>query len=130
MSLPTDILVFLLVVVAVALVGGLYPPSWPPSLGFLLLNYFFIPPIHQFTIAERENLLALVVFLLVAVAVSTVVDLAARRTREAARARAEAETLSTLAGSVLRGSRPLPALLDQVRETFRLTGVSLLRTTA
>ena len=63
---------------------------------------------------------------LVAAAVSTVVDLAARRTREAARARAEAETLSTLAGSVLRGCRPLPALLDQLRETFGLDGVTLL----
>ena len=61
---------------------------------------------------------------LVAVAVSVIVDLAARRTREAARARAEAETLSTLAGSVLRGSRPLPALLDQLRETFGFTGVT------
>jgi two-component system sensor histidine kinase KdpD len=54
------------------------------------------------------------------------VDLAARRTREAATARAEAETLSTLAGTVLRGSRPLPALLDQVREAFGFTGVTLL----
>jgi two-component system, OmpR family, sensor histidine kinase KdpD len=58
--------------------------------------------------------------------VSVTVDLAARRTREAASARAEAETLSTLAGTVLRGSRPLPALLDQVREAFGFTGVTLL----
>jgi two-component system sensor histidine kinase KdpD len=54
------------------------------------------------------------------------VDRSARRTREAASARAEAETLSTLAGSVLRGSRPLPALLDQLREAFGFTGVTLL----
>ena len=65
----------------------------------LLLNYYFTPPIHLFTIAERENVLALVVFLAVAIAVSITVDGAARRSSEAARARAEAETLSTLAGS-------------------------------
>jgi two-component system sensor histidine kinase KdpD len=53
--------------------------------------------------------------------------MSARRTREAASAHAEAETLSTLAGSVLRGSRPLPALLDQLRETFGFSGVTLLR---
>ncbi len=63
---------------------------------------------------------------MVAVAVSAVVDLAARRTSDAARARAEAETLSTIAGSVLRGGRPLAALLDQLRETFNFTGVTLL----
>src|SRR5262249_42251445 len=60
-------------------------------------------------------------------AVSITVDQAARRTREAANAQAEAETLSTLAGSVLRGSRPLPALLDQLRETFSFNGVTLLQ---
>ena len=124
--LPSDILLYLGVVVTVALAGGLYPALVAAIAGFLLLNWFFVPPVHRFTIAERENVLALVVFLLIAVAVSTVVDLAARRTAEAARARAEAETLSTLAGSVLRGSRPLPSLLDQLRETFQLTGVTLL----
>ena len=54
------------------------------------------------------------------------VDLAARRTREAARASAEAPTLSTVAGSVLRGDRPLPALLERLRETFGLDAVTLL----
>jgi two-component system sensor histidine kinase KdpD len=114
-------------VVGVALVGGLYPALAAAIAGFLLLNYYFIPPLHKFTIAERENVLALVVFLGVAIAVSAVVDRAAHRSAEAAAARAEAETLSTLAGSVLRGSRPLTALLDQLRETFGFTSVTLLQ---
>ena len=42
-----------------------------------------------------------------AVAVSWVVDTAARRTRQAAEAAAEAQTLATVAGGVLRGQRPL-----------------------
>ena len=125
-SLPSDMLLYLGAVVTVALVGGLYPALAAAVAASLLLNYFFVEPTHQFTIAERENLLALLVFLFIAVAVSATVDRAARRTSDAARARAEAETLSTLAGSVLRGSRPLPALLDQLRETFQLTGVTLL----
>jgi two-component system sensor histidine kinase KdpD len=125
-SLSTDILAFLLLVVAVALVGGLLPALLAASAGFLLLNYFFTPPVRMFTVAERENLFALFAFLVVAFSVSMVVDVAARRTREASRARAEAATLFTLAGSVLRGSRPLPALLEQVRETFSLDSVTLL----
>jgi two-component system sensor histidine kinase KdpD len=125
-SLSTDILAFLLLVVAVALVGGLLPALLAAVGGFLLLNYFFTPPVRMFTVAERENLLALFSFLVIAVSLSTVVDVAARRTREASQARAEAATLFTLAGSVLRGSRPLPALLDQVRETFALASVTLL----
>ena len=125
-SLPTDILAFLLMVIAVAIVGGLAPALFAAVVGFLLLNYWFTQPLHRFTVAQRENLLALLAFLVVAAAVSAVVDLAARRTREAARAGAEAATLSTLAGSVLRGHRPLPALLGQLRETFGLEDVTLL----
>jgi two-component system sensor histidine kinase KdpD len=126
LTLPSDILLYLAMVVVVALVGGMYPALAAAVTAFLLLNWYFVPPIHQWTIAERENVLALVVFLAVAVAVSVTVDRAARRTREAAQASAEAETLSTLAGSVVRGSRPLPALLDQLREAFAFSGVSLL----
>lgn len=125
-SLTTDILLFLGLVVGVSLVGGLYPALAAAIVGFGLLNYFFTPPLRRFTISDGENLLALLVFLLIAGAVSAVVDLAARRTVEAAQARAEAETLSTVAGSVLRGGRPLPALLESVRETFGLTGVAVL----
>ena len=61
--------------------------------------------------------------------VSSVVDLAARRTRQAARATAESETLGTLAGSILRGETALPALLERVRESFGLTCVTLLERT-
>lgn len=126
LSLPSDILLFLLAVVGIGLVGGIWPAIFAAVAGFLLLNYFFTPPVYEWTIAERENLLALLVFVLVAVAVSATVDLAARRTREAARARAEAQTLATVAGGVLRGERPLQALLEQLRETFTLTSVTLL----
>jgi two-component system sensor histidine kinase KdpD len=126
LSLPSDILIFLSAVVLIGLVGGIWPAVASAVAGFLLLNYYFTPPIHLWTIAESENLLALLVFVLVAVAVSVTVDLAARRTADAARARAEAQTLATVAGSVLRGGRPLQALLEQLRETFTLTSVTLL----
>jgi two-component system sensor histidine kinase KdpD len=126
LNLTSDILLFLLAVVAVALVGGLWPAVAAAVAGSLLLNYYFTPPLHEWTIAERNNALALVVFVAVAVMVSAVVDLAARRTSEAARASAEAETLSILAADVLRGEAALPALLDRVRETFGLSSVALL----
>jgi two-component system sensor histidine kinase KdpD len=126
LSLASDILLFLAAVVAVALIGGLWPALVAAVGGFLLLNYYFTPPIHKFTIAERENVLALMVFVFVGVAVAIVVDIAARRTREATAASADAEIIATVAGSVLRGDRPLNALLERLRETFQLQSVSLL----
>ena len=65
------------------------------------------------------------VFVAIAALVSRVVDQAARRTSEAARSNAEAETLSTLAGSLLRGERALPALIERVRETFAVDSVTV-----
>ncbi|MEV6923274.1 ATP-binding protein [Dactylosporangium sp. NPDC051485] len=126
MSLPSDILAYLVLAVGAALVGGLLPALICAVGGFLLLNWFFTPPLYRFTVAEHENLFALVAFVGVAVAVATVVDGAARRARDAARASAEAQTLATLAGSVLHGDNPLDALLERVRESFGLTSVTLL----
>ncbi|GAA3682307.1 sensor histidine kinase KdpD [Nonomuraea antimicrobica] len=126
LTLPSEILLFLLFVVAVALTGGMWPALTAAVLGFGLLNWFFTPPLRTLTIAEPENVLALAIFVLVAAMVSAVVDLAARRSREAARSRADAEVLSTLAGHVLRGAAALPSLLARMRETFGLTAVTLL----
>ncbi|MET7403867.1 DUF4118 domain-containing protein, partial [Dactylosporangium sp. NPDC005572] len=126
MALPSDILAYLVLAVAVALVGGLLPALVCAIGGFLLLNWYFTPPLYQFTVAERENVFALVAFVFVAIAVATVVDRAARRAREAARASAEAQTLATLAGSVLHGDNLLDALLERVRESFGLVSATLL----
>ncbi len=126
LSIASDILLFLVAVVVVALAGGLYPALFAAVAGSLLLNYYFTPPIHEFTIGEFENALSLVAFVVVAVAVSVVVDLAARRTREAARASADAEVLSNLAGTVLRGDSTPGDLLERLRVTFGLESATLL----
>ncbi len=126
LSLSTLILIFLIAVVAISLVGRLWAALAAAVVGSLLLNFLFTPPVGTWTIAETENVFALVVFLLVAVTVSATVNLAVRRTQQAARARREANALAVVAGSVLRGSRPLAALLDQLRESFGLDSVTLL----
>jgi two-component system sensor histidine kinase KdpD len=125
-NLTSDMLTFLVGVIVVALVGGIIPALLEAIAGSLLLNYYFTPPIHQFTIADANNAWAIIVFVVVAILVSTVVDIAARRTKQAARASAESELLVTTAGSVLRGQQALPALLERVRESFGMRSVSLL----
>jgi two-component system sensor histidine kinase KdpD len=126
LNLTSDVLLFLVAVIVVALVGGFAPAVLTAIVGSLLLNYYFILPIHKFTIAEANNTLALGVFIAVALLVSRVVDIAARRTKQAARANAESELLTTTAGSVLRGQQGLSALLDQVREAFGMDSATLL----
>ncbi|MEV4557377.1 sensor histidine kinase KdpD [Kitasatospora sp. NPDC049285] len=130
LGLSTDMLLFLSLTVCAALVGGLFPAIASALVGSSALNYYFAPPVHTFTISEPQNIMAVAIFTAVGIAVATVVDLAARRSHQAARSQAEAQTLSALAGTVLRGAPSgegvLTALLEQVRETFQQDAVALL----
>ncbi|MCC0094513.1 sensor histidine kinase KdpD [Streptomyces flavotricini] len=126
LGLANDMLLFLTFTVAAALLGGLLPALASAAFGSLLLNYYFTPPLHEFTISDPRNIVAIAIFVGVAVSVASVVDLAARRTHQAARLRAESEILSFLAGSVLRGENSLDALLERLRETFAMQSVVLL----
>jgi two-component system sensor histidine kinase KdpD len=125
-GLANNVLLFLFLTVIAALLGGLLPALASAAVGSLVLNYFFTSPTHTLDIAEPRNLVAIVIFFAVGVAVASVVDLAARRTHQAARLKAESEILSFLAGSVLRGDTALDALLERVRETFAMESVALL----
>ncbi|MFJ8358426.1 ATP-binding protein [Streptomyces sp. NPDC093984] len=126
LGLANDMLLFLALTVAAALLGGLLPALASAAFGSLLLNYYYTPPLHRLTIADPRNIVAIAIFVAVAVSVASVVDLAARRTHQAARLRAESEILSFLAGSVLRGETSLEALLERVRETFGMESAALL----
>ncbi|HEY1819693.1 MAG TPA: ATP-binding protein, partial [Trebonia sp.] len=125
-NLTSDVLGFLVAVIAVALVGGFLPAVAEAVAGSLLLNYYFTQPIHAWTIAEANNALALAVFVAVGLVVSWVVDTTARRAKQAARANAESELLVTTAGSILRGQGAVDALLERAREAFGMRSACLL----
>ncbi|MCX4884094.1 sensor histidine kinase KdpD [Streptomyces sp. NBC_00847] len=126
LGLANDMLLFLALTVAAALLGGLLPALASAAVCSLLLNYFYTPPLHHWTIADPKNIVGIVIFVGVGISVASVVDLAARRTHQAARLRAESEILSFLAGNVLRGETGLEELLKRVRETFGMESAALL----
>ena len=125
LSYATPVLLVLLLVVAVALIGGIRPAAPAAVVGGLALNFYFTPPLHELSVSRPQDLLVLGVYLAVAVSVSAVVDLAARRTVDAARAAAEAEALSSVAGATLGAQQTLPALLDRIRTVFGASAVTL-----
>ena len=126
-SIASDVLGFQLLVVVVALVGGIWPALFAAVHSGLTLDFFFIEPVYSVTIACPPHALALALYIVNAVLVSYVVDQAARRSRSAVRALAESELLATIAGSVLRGQDALQALLTRTQEAFRLSSVRLLQ---
>ena len=84
LGLAGILLIYLTFVVAVATVGGLWPAIVTGLAAALLLNWFFTPPLHTLAIDHAENLLAIVVFVIVAATVSVLVDREARARAEAA----------------------------------------------
>jgi two-component system sensor histidine kinase KdpD len=125
-SITADVLGFQLLVVLVALIGGIWPALLAAILSGLTLDYVFVKPYFSLTIALPVHFLTLVLYVLNAVLVSYVVDQAARRSRAAQRAQAESELLATITGSVFRGQDALQALVARTREAFSLTSVRLL----
>jgi two-component system, OmpR family, sensor histidine kinase KdpD len=117
LNLADDLLVYLVAVVTITVVGGFWPAVLAAVAASLLLNWYFTVPIHTFTIQEPRELLALLLFVTVAVAVSSVVHLAARRAVQAARAREEAASLLELAQTVLGGADSPAAVLDHLTRT-------------
>jgi two-component system, OmpR family, sensor histidine kinase KdpD len=88
-------LVFLMAVLGSAIVWGLWPALFASFLSVLAFNFFFLPPIYTFTIADPENVVALFFFLLVAIVVS---NLTAGTRRQILAARKSAKTTAELYG--------------------------------
>jgi two-component system sensor histidine kinase KdpD len=129
LNVASDILLYLTLTVAISRLGGMVSAFVAALWSSLLLNYYFIPPVHSITIAEANNAIALFVFVIVGLTVASVVDLAIKQTRSAAHASAEAETLNAFAVAVLRGDEAISALLERFRETYSMESVCLLQRT-
>ena len=104
---------YVFAVLPIAVLWGLWF-ALPVSIASMLaFNWFFLPPVHTFTLADSENWFALAVYLCTAVVVS---DLAARTRRRAAAAEQrerESALLAELATELL-GGRDLEDELGEV----------------
>ncbi len=125
LALESVLLLYLLAVVIVAVVGGVWPALLAALTSFFLANFFFTQPFHDFQVADRDNIIALSVFLAVAFSVSAAVDMAARRQAVAVRNRIEAEIMSRVAAEPVAHAT-LEGVLRQVRSTIGMASVALL----
>jgi two-component system sensor histidine kinase KdpD len=114
-------LVYLLVVLGVSAVWGLWLGLATSVVSALAYNFFHIPPTGRFTIAVSENWVALVSFFVVAVAVSAISELARERAVEAQQRRQEADLSAAAARALLGGAD----LSDGLAETSRRLAAAL-----
>lgn len=125
LALGSVLLLYLVAVVAISVVGGIVAGSAAAVASFLMANFFLTPPFHTFVVEDRDSVIALLVFLGVAVTVSVLVDVAARRQAAVVRSEAEGALLARLTAEPLAGSSA-EDVLAEVATTFGLDSVVLL----
>jgi two-component system sensor histidine kinase KdpD len=95
--------VYLLAVLLVSSGWGLWSGLLTAFLSAAAFNFFHIPPTGEFSIEDGEHWVALGVFLVAAVVVSGLSDLARSRAEEAERRRGEADLAAEMARILLGG---------------------------
>jgi len=120
--------VYLLIVLAVATIWGLWLGVATALASALTFNFFHIPPTGRFTIADSENWVGLVVFFLAAVFASTLAQLARTRALEAEQRRQEADLSAEMARLLLGGGRletTLPAVGQRLAQALGLHSAAI-----
>lgn len=93
------VFIYLGLVAVIAVVSGLWPALLCGAISFLLVDYFFVPPVYTFTIADETDLVNLSAFLAIAVVVGL---LASRRRTTQLQAEALARQLQSSNSELIR----------------------------
>lgn len=113
---------YLFAVLPVAAIWGL-PFALPVSIvSMLAFNFFFLPPKHTFRLADSENWVALVVYLMTAITVSALAARARRRAAEAEQRRREATLAADVSALLLESREVEPRLPEIAAHVARLLG--------
>jgi len=124
----TMALLFLLAVLGIATRWGLLEAIVSSVAAMLCFNFFFLPPIGAFTIADPQNLVALIAFLAVSVVASNLSSIARRRAAEATEQRLETEKLFALSRAILLDEGAVEFaghIVDHLVRVFELPGAIL-----
>lgn len=127
-SATTVALVFLLVVLATATLARLWVATLVAAVAMLALNFFFLPPVGTFTIADPQNWVALFAFLVVAVIASKLSSAVQARAHEAVARQNEVMRLFDLTRDVLLTTETtgaIDALARHVARRFELSGLAI-----
>jgi two-component system, OmpR family, sensor histidine kinase KdpD len=126
---PTTVaLTFLLIVLALASRWGLTIATTTAVIATLAFNYFFLPPVHTFTIVDPQNWIALLAFLATAITASRLSERARREAMNATRRRREVERLYLLSQQLLANDNMmelLKSIPNYVRDVFALEAAAM-----
>ncbi|MET0211934.1 MAG: ATP-binding protein [Vicinamibacterales bacterium] len=110
---------FLLIVLVVAATSRLWVAVVTSIVAMLAFNFFFLPPVGGFTIADPQNWIALIAFLAVSLVASNLSAVARARTQEAVERRDELARLFDLSRDVLLITESREAIATLARSVAR-----------
>ena len=126
---PTTVgFTFLLVVLVVSAVWGLRYAIFAAVLATAGYNYFFLPPLYKFTIADPQNWVALFAFLFTAVVASELSEKARREAAESNQRRSEVERLYAFSQQLLVSDNVfglLNTIPKYIVDCFGVTGAAM-----
>lgn len=126
-NLTTNTLTLLIITLAIAIKS----PLWLTIIGaienFLFLNYFFTPPFHTLKISNKDDLIALLVFLATSITASLILRKLELRTAKLKQLSKEGLFLSSLAEDIIRGHNSLDEILKNSKSTFGLSELAVAR---
>lgn len=127
LELTSVMLLFLGFVVVVAVLGGRAVALAGGVAGSLLINFFFVEPRHTLSVGSVDDVVALVLFTVVAIVVGVLVDRIATQAASAQRSRSEAELLVRAAAVMAGDPDPAGALLGIIVGSLQFGGAGLVR---
>lgn len=119
---------YLVAILMIATRWGLVESTIASVAAMLCFNYFFLPPVGTFTVADPQNWVALFAFLATSLTASQLSARAKRRTREAVQRQREMETLYSLSRSFLLADASQPVakqIVQQIAYAFEFPAVAL-----
>ena len=127
---PTTVaLSFLLAILAVSTVWGIAVSVFMSVVAMLAFNYYFLPPIGTFTIADPQNWVALFAFLVVSVLASHLSTRARQQAKDASQRRREIEKLYAFSQGLLESGNVIQLLNripSQIVDIFEVGAAALL----
>jgi two-component system sensor histidine kinase KdpD len=126
LSLSTEFLCYLVLVLALATWGGVVAGLVSAVAASALENYYFVPPLHTLRISRPNDVVSVIAFLVFAAGASVLMSGFTRRSQEAERARAEAQVLATAVATAGTSHDDLLPLLDSFSAVFDASSVALL----
>lgn len=123
MSLGSVLLIYLLAVVVISAIGGAFAAFVAAVASFFLANWFFTEPLHSLQVTNRDAIIELIVFIVVALTVSLVADISAKRRITAQRSEIEAALLAAFSSAPV--AQATDDVLRSIARLFAMDSVAL-----